>query len=82
MTRTPESNTSPYVRPGFYQHFKGAVYQVEGVGRHSETNEYLVSYRGPEGIRWFRPYDSFVSHAKLDDGTKVARFTYIDNGMM
>jgi hypothetical protein len=75
------SNT-PYIRPGFYKHFKGAIYQVEGVGMHSETEEYLVSYRAPDGKKWFRPYDLFVAPAKLDDGTIVARFEYLDNGMM
>ena len=32
------------ITPGRYRHFKGNYYQVEGVARHSETDERLVVY--------------------------------------
>jgi hypothetical protein len=43
--------------PGRYRHFKGAEYEVLGVARHSETEEWLVVYRpvaSPDDL-WVRP---------------------------
>ena len=33
------------ILPGLYRHFKGGLYRVEGVARHSETLEEMVVYR-------------------------------------
>lgn len=62
-----------HVAPGIYKHYKGNLYEVIGVGRHSETKEELVFYRGlndsPEfGPRplWVRPLASFLE--TLPDG--------------
>ena len=38
----PESRE---IRPGRYRHYKGNLYEVLGVARHSETEELLVVYR-------------------------------------
>lgn len=45
------------IKPGKYRHFKGNLYEVIGVARHSETMEPLVVYRalyGEHGL-WVRP---------------------------
>ena len=33
------------IRPGLYRHFKGKLYRVEGMARHSESLEEMVVYR-------------------------------------
>lgn len=49
------------VELGLYQHHKGNLYEVIGVGKHSETGEDLVVYKGlydsPHGYGaiWIRP---------------------------
>ena len=45
------------VEPGIYRHFKGNLYRVIGVARHSETLEELVVYQAldKEGGLWVRP---------------------------
>lgn len=42
--------------PGLYRHYKGGQYRVACVGRHSETEEWLVTY-WCEATRdwWVRP---------------------------
>lgn len=45
------------IKPGKYRHFKGNLYEVIGVARHSETQEEMVVYRalyGEHGL-WVRP---------------------------
>ena len=66
---------------GRYKHFKGQVYEVIGIGQHTETLESLVFYRreddNPDIIfGYVRPYLSFVSDV-LVNGKHVRRFEYI-----
>ncbi|WP_193509599.1 MULTISPECIES: DUF1653 domain-containing protein [unclassified Cryobacterium] len=63
--------------PGRYRHFKGNVYEVIGIARHSETEEELVVYRSPAGELWVRPKDMFFGTTTVD-GTEVQRFTPLD----
>ncbi|MCR5625185.1 MAG: DUF1653 domain-containing protein, partial [Lachnospiraceae bacterium] len=48
MLRVNESNETSNVKVpvtgGFYRHFKGNVYQVKGVARHSDNLKYFVVY--------------------------------------
>lgn len=56
-----------------YQHYKGGIYVVDGVGKHSETTELMVAYRNINGDLWFRPLSMWneLVHA---DGVIVPRF--------
>ena len=48
MTLTPQ--------PGLYRHYKGGLYTLICVGRHSETAEWLATYRcQADGSYWVRP---------------------------
>lgn len=63
--------------PGIYRHFKGALYEVVGTGRHSETEEQLVFYRKlyDDYSFWVRPLDDFVANVQRDgyDGPRFVR---------
>ncbi len=61
--------------PGRYRHYKGGVYDVLGVARHSETEEELVVYRPRYGERglWVRPRAMFEATVEVD-GVPVPRF--------
>lgn len=67
------------IAPGTYRHFKGGLYTVIGVARHSETEEELVVYRplsGEQGL-WVRPVGMW-NEAVDRDGVAGPRFTPID----
>ena len=52
----------PEIRLGLYRHYKGGVYEVLGLARHSETLEPLVIYRPLDGSTgtWVRPHTMFM----------------------
>ena len=60
---------------GQYRHYKGNLYQVMGIARHSETEEELVVYRALYGERglWVRPRAMFFEQVTVD-GRSVPRF--------
>ena len=69
--------------PGKYRHYKGSLYDVIGVARHSETEEPLVVYRalyGAHGL-WVRPLDMFLSEVELD-GQSMRRFAPLEDELM
>jgi hypothetical protein len=63
---------------GFYKHYKGNLYEVIGIARHSETLEELVVYKAcyqNEGENlWVRPLAMF-NGTVLVDGISVKRFS-------
>lgn len=63
---------------GKWRHYKGHVYEVLGIAKHSETLEELgVAYQRidkDEIFVWVRPEEMFKSRAQLEDGTAVVRF--------
>lgn len=66
--------------PGLYKHYKGKIYEVIGVARHSETLEELVVYKAtyqPEGQNlWLRPLSMFMETVHIN-GTDIRRFEKI-----
>jgi len=64
---------------GRYRHFKGNVYEVIAIAKHSETEEDMVVYKpldGDQGI-WVRPL-SMWSEIITRDGKTFPRFEKID----
>lgn len=56
------------VELGLYQHYKGELYEVLGVGKHSETLEELVVYRKYQDDLdkfWVRPISMWSEEVKL-----------------
>lgn len=65
---------------GSYKHYKGNLYEVIGVARHSETLEELVVYKATyqndgENL-WVRPLAMFKETVVID-GVEVRRFEKI-----
>lgn len=65
---------------GLYKHYKGQVYDVIGVAKHSETIEELVVYKATyqkEGENlWVRPLTMF-KETIIIDGVERKRFEKI-----
>ena len=67
------------IKPGKYRNFKGNLYEVLGVARHSETMEPMVVYRalyGEHGL-WVRPADMWTETVDRD-GYHGPRFQYVE----
>lgn len=64
---------------GIYQHYKGQLYQVFHVARHSETEEQLVVYQCLYGdySMWVRPLAMFTETVELADDQIQPRFKLI-----
>jgi hypothetical protein len=63
---------------GTYRHYKGPLYDVLGLARHSETEEWLVVYRPQYGERglWVRPLSMFTEMVEYQ-GRQLPRFEYL-----
>ena len=72
------------VETGYYKHFKGNIYQLIAVAKHSETGEEMVVYRGlydsPHGYGavWVRPVVMFLETIERD-GKTMKRFAPISD---
>lgn len=63
---------------GIYRHYKGNLYQVLAVARHSETLEELVVYQalyGDFGV-WVRPLKMFLGDVDVE-GVQQSRFVFV-----
>ncbi len=63
---------------GLYKHYKGKIYEVIGLARHSETLEEMVVYKATyqkEGENlWVRPLTLFLETINTE-GIKTPRFS-------
>ena len=81
-TESDHIASAPSIKTGTYRHYKGNLYYVEGVARHSETDEYLVVYRPlyktppPHPDFWVRPYDMFFEKVVVE-GEEKLRFEQV-----
>ena len=66
------------LKPGLYRHFKGNLYRLLYVAKHSETLEPMVVYRAlyGDGEIWTRPASMWFD-VVIQDFNLVTRFTYI-----
>lgn len=66
------------MKKGRYRHYKGPLYEVIDVARHSENEEEFVVYRTLYGdfSLWIRPLEMFNEEVEYE-GRKVKRFEYI-----
>ena len=55
---------------GLYKHYKGNIYEVIGIARHSETLEELVVYKATDQSKgdniWVRPLKIFIETVIID----------------
>lgn len=65
---------------GLYKHYKGNIYEVIGIAKHSETLEDMVIYKATyqsEGSNlWVRPLKMFLETVIID-GVEQKRFSKI-----
>jgi hypothetical protein len=66
---------APDISPGLYRHYKGQLYQVWQLARHSETREWLVVYQALYGDYgwWVRPATMFGEEVDVA-GQRQPRF--------
>ncbi|MDG1310638.1 MAG: DUF1653 domain-containing protein [Porticoccaceae bacterium] len=64
---------------GIYKHYKGNLYEVLGVARHSETEETHVVYKTLYGdySLWVRPLGMFTESVEVD-GQQIPRFEFVE----
>lgn len=63
-----------------YKHYKGNVYEIIGLAKHSETMEELVIYRSIDDNQkiWARPKAMFFENITIN-GETIPRFKKINN---
>jgi cyclomaltodextrinase / maltogenic alpha-amylase / neopullulanase len=64
------------IKLGKYKHFKGAIHEVIGVAKHSETLEEYAVYKHEGGL-WIRPKEMFLETIERD-GKKMKRFEFVE----
>lgn len=66
------------LRPGIYQHYKGQLYKVISIARHTETLEEFVIYQALYGDYdyWVRPAAMFCETIEID-GVITPRFKLV-----
>ncbi len=70
---------------GLYKHYKGNMYEVIGIAKHSETLEEMVVYKAtyqeePNNM-WVRPKAMFLEKIEIN-GKLIERFSKISKDMM
>ncbi len=65
-----------------YRHYKENLYQVVGVGTHTESGEIVVIYQAlydSFGL-WVRPLEMFTEEIEIN-GKPTKRFTFISSNL-
>ena len=66
------------IKLGMYRHFKGGLYEVIGIAKHSETLEEFVVYKHADnGSIWLRPTKMFLENVTRN-GKTIPRFKKIE----
>ncbi len=66
------------INKGIYKHFKGNLYRVLDIARHSETEEEYVVYRAmKDDSLWIRPLSMFDEVIERH-GKTVKRFEFVE----
>jgi hypothetical protein len=65
------------IKLGKYKHFRGKVYEVVAIAKHSETKEELVIYKDEQGNVWARPKEMFFEEVDKPE-YRGPRFKYLD----
>lgn len=57
-----------FIKKGIYRHYKGNLYEVIDVARHSESLENMVVYRALYGDfeLWVRPLKMFLENIEIN----------------
>lgn len=70
-------NSNIVVKPGIYRHFKGGMYRVLYMAKHSEDLSPMVVYQSlKDGSFWVRPA-SMWNETVERDGQSYLRFQYV-----
>ena len=74
----PYSELAQSLKLGVYQHYKGGIYQVLGVGRHTEdeTQELVIYQSVTTGDMWVRPIELFFEIVEVEN-YHGPRFVYL-----
>lgn len=66
------------MKQGIYKHYKGNLYELLFIAKHSETLEKMVVYKAlyGDGDVWVRPYIMWNEEIKVN-GKAVKRFEYV-----
>ena len=67
------------IEKGIYRHYKGNLYEVIDIARHSESLEEMVVYRAINDAKqlWVRPLVMFIENVEID-GKTIPRFEYVN----
>jgi hypothetical protein len=60
-----------------YRHYKGGIYELICIAKHTETEEKLVVYKNEKDEEFARPYDMFFEEVE-HEGKMVPRFMEIN----
>ena len=68
------------IKKGIYRHYKGNLYEVIGIAKHSETLEEMVVYKAlyDEGGLWVRPAKMWNEIIELPEKA-VKRFEPVES---